>query len=790
MNLDTRFKDGIYFVDLAPVREPESFLTSIARTIGLKETSDQPLLDELGKQLHEKKLLLLLDNFEQLTSASPLVVELLGHCPHLRLLVTSREALHIRGEQVFPVSPLALPDVDFKKLPREEAMRFESIQLFMERASAVRPDFGITDENAPVIAGICSRLDGLPLAIELAAARISLFSPQDLLRRLDNRLKLLRGGARDLPSRQQTLEDTIDWSYELLDDTEKQLFTLFSVFQSCTIGDVEAVAAEIMQTGKSNRDVIDVLSSLVDKSLIRRSEQDTGKQRLHMLETIREYASERLSGDTEFHATARRKHAEYYAGFSKRQWQRLTGNEREAALREIETDIENVRLAWQYWVAESDLEQLQKLTDSLWLLFHAKGWFSAIVELTTDLLKVLSSVPSSPERAEQEIMLQTSLGRVMMALKGCTPEVEEVYKHALQLCKKYGEIPRSFLILRALASFYVYVGNMEECRVFGEQILSLADQLSDDGMRIEAYLLFGYTTAFTGDILKGLDYLHKAISLYKPGTDGSQSFRFGNNSGIICRTTSAICYWMIGYPATSLKYSEEAFALAEKLDHPSSKLYALFHIGLLHHYRREDEAVLKYTETAMDLAEKLDFPIWRAVVSCLHGAALSETGRIEEGLAEFNLGLEMYAELKTPPVFWPLLLMIKAGVYIRAEKFRESLDIVDETFNIIGKFPGNPMLSELYRLKGDVLLMVSPDEYIEPENLFKQALQIARKHRTATFELRAAISLSRMWIRQNKGKESRQFLKAVCDKFTEDFETVELKEAKEILSGSSKTISN
>ncbi|HKJ42547.1 MAG TPA: hypothetical protein VKA27_10670, partial [Sunxiuqinia sp.] len=537
----------------------------------------------------------------------------------------------------------------------------------------------------------------------------------------------------------------------------------------------------IKQIDETNVYILDILTSLVDKSLIRRTEQAGGKQRLIMLETIREYAAERLDEDSDFHAAAKRKHAVFYADFSRKQWKRLTGNERETALQEFEENIENVRIAWQYWVIESDFEQLQKLTDSLWLLFHARGWYSAIVELTTDLLKVLASTPTTQERSKQEIMLQTSLGRVLMAIKGCTPEVEGIFTHALELCKIYGEIPNSFPILRALASFYGFLGNMDKCKSLGNQILSLAEKLDDVIMKVEGYLLVGYTSAFTGDLNKGLEYLEKGIAIYKTDSGGSRSFKFGNNPGLIVHTTSALCSWMLGYPERAFKFSEGALELAEKLDHPSSKIYVLFHTGLLHHYKREDEIALMYAETALEIADNNEFEIRKAVVSCLHGAALAVTGKVEDWMAAFNHGLNMYSELNTPPVFWPLLLLLKAGVYIQAKKFKQVMDIIEETFTIFKQATGNPMLSELYRLKGDVLIMAKPDEFTQAEGLFEQALQIARKHNTATFELRAAISLCQLWRTQGKAEQGRQILSEAYDKFTEGFDSVDLIEAKSLL---------
>jgi len=239
----------------------------------------------------------------------------------------------------------------------------------------------------------------------------------------------------------------------------------------------------------------------------------------------------------------------------------------------------------------------------------------------------------------------------------------------------------------------------------------------------------GYSTAFSGDLHKGLAYLEQGIAVYKPETGASHSFRFGNNPGLICLTTSAICSWMLGYHQRSLEYADRAMSLADNLDSPSSKIYALFHTGLLHLYKREDEMALKHAAAALEIARNQEYQIWKAVVACLHGAALAGTGRVEDGMAEFNRGLELYTELKTPPVFWPMLLLMKTGVYIQAEKPQDALNIIDEAFAILGNASGNPLLSELYRLKGEVLLMISPDACDQSEELFKKALENAKSAR-------------------------------------------------------------
>src|SRR5205807_1665043 len=256
----------------------ESVLSVTARAVGLREGSNGPLLDDLKRQIRTQKMLLLLDNFEQVTVAAPTMAELLRDCPELKQLVTSREALHVSGENVFPVPPLAVPETDLKHASVEQLAQSEAVQLFVERAQAVKPDFRLTDENAPAVAELCLGLDGLPLAIELATARLGLFSPQALVERLGNRLKLLKGGARDVPVRQQTLHDTIGWSYEMLDGREQHLFGLLSVFSGATFEAVEDVANQVK--GLDEIDVLDGLSSLVDKSLVRQVDLRDAESRL------------------------------------------------------------------------------------------------------------------------------------------------------------------------------------------------------------------------------------------------------------------------------------------------------------------------------------------------------------------------------------------------------------------------------------------------------------------------------------------------------------------------------
>lgn len=781
-DLVDRFVDGVYFVDLAPLREPEVVMTTIARTIGIRETTDRPLLEDLREHLQSKQMLLLLDNFEQVIAAGHGVAELLQSCPQLMLLVTSREPLHLRSEHNYPVPPLGLPRGDLKQQSPDQLTQSEAVRLFIERSVAVKPNFALTSDNASAVAEICARLDGLPLAIELAAARLRLFSPHALLERLGGPLQLLRGGARDLPVRQQTLRDTIDWSYELLDDGEQELFALLSVFAGCTFEAVEAVADESDLPDGKKANALDGVTSLVDKSLIREVDQDTGELRLVMLETVREYASERLERDPELSAAAHKAHATYFANFARRQWDRLSGDGRETALQQMESEIENLRIAWSYWVEKGDLEQLNKFVNSILLLYDARGWFHATVAVTNNLLNVLAATPSTPQRVEQEIILQTSLARALLATRGYTLEAEQAYVRALELCESAGEVPQLFPVLRGLASLYGLRSEHEKALQMGERILRLADHLDDMDMKTEGLLVTGYNLAFNENMQSGLERIERAIALYNSRRQRARRAGVGSYSAIVGLTASAFFLWMRGYPDRAQSRAADSIALAQELNHVYSLTYAQFHNGLLHMWLRNPEIALESAEVVLQLAETHGFHIWSAIGSCLRAAALIKTGVTDEGLTLIEQGMNTYRGLKTPPVFWPLLLHLCAGAYGAASRPEEGLRLLDEALVAeSGSKSTGALATEFSVLKGDLMLASSSANVGDAEAIYRWALHNAQEADVPMVELRAAMRLSRLWSSQGRTEQARELLNEAYSKITEGFATPDLKETRAIL---------
>jgi predicted ATPase/class 3 adenylate cyclase len=767
-----RFEDGVYFVDLSSVRDADAVFETIVRAVGLTGASDEQLLEVLKLELRARHMLLILDNFEQVMNAADGVADLLHQCSELKILVTSREALSVRGEHLLAVPPLSVPDARAARTSAERVAEYDAVRLFIERAREARPGFALSDDNASAIAEISARLDGLPLAIELAAARVKLFSPQELSDRLRSRLELLGRGPRDLPARQQTLRNTIEWSYQLLDGEERAIFQLLSVFAPTRVEAVEEVVGRLESLG--DIDVVDRLASLVDKSLVDSAEV-AGRQRLSMLETIREFAAERLLGEPGLGNAARQAHAAYFSDFAQARRERLYRPEREDTLTELELELGNLVTAWRYWVAARDLPQLERLLDVLWVLHDARGWYHGVVDLSNDLLDVLSAVPSTPERAQEEITLRTSLARGILAVRGYTKEAEEAFMAALALSEG-GEQPRRFPVLRSLATFHLYRGEFDKTAAIGRELLELAEQQDDSGLQVEGHLIVGSSVAFLGDVSTGLNHLDRAIALFDPDRHQPGPLRLGPSSGVSSHTTSALLLWLLGSPDRAADRAGRALELAGQLNHPFTQAYTRFHVGLLDLWRREYELVQARGSGVLEVAEEHDYPIWRALGLALEGAAMTGLGRPEEGLARIDRGIDLYQGLKTPPVFWPLLLSVKAGALGLSGQPAGGLELVDEAVAITGddhiQFP------DFALLKGDLLLALA--DASGAESRFRSAFEIAESLGLRMPQLRAATRLTRLRRAARKRPDGSDVLRDVFETFTEGFETPDLVEARAV----------
>jgi predicted ATPase/class 3 adenylate cyclase len=768
-----RFEDGVYFVDLSNVRDSGSAFEVIARTLDVGRSGDESPLGTLKAAVRDQHILLLLDNFEQVIEAADGVAELLQSCGQLKLLVTSREALRVRGEHLFTVPPLSLPH-EGAGSSALDLTEYEAVRLFVERAREASPGFALSEDNAAAVTEICARLDGLALAIELAAARLRLFSPQEVRDRLQTRLELLRGGPRDQPARQRALRDTIEWSYELLGGEERAIFEVLSLFTPACVESVEEVVKRVDLLRAV--DVVERLMSLVDKSLVR-SVAAPGRPQLSMLETIREYAAERLEHEPELAGAARQAHAEYFSDFAEVRRGELSGPGRDLALAELAFELGNLRSAWHYWVEAQDFQQLNKLLDSLWVLHDAHGWYLGAVDLTNDLLSVLSSTPSTRDRAREEITLQTSLARGLAAIYGYTEEVEQAYGRALDLAEELGEVPRRFSVLRSLATFHLYRGEFEKTAWVGRQLLDLAEQEPDAGLQVEGHLLLGSSVAFLGDHIAGLDHLDRAIALFDPLEHQAGRFRLGPSPGVPPYTTSAFLLWRLGYPDRAAERAAAGLELAEKLHHPFTQAYALFHVGFLDLWRRDFTRVRERASGALDVAEEHDFLIWRALGLVLRGVADTGLGGHDRGLVDIDRGIALYEGLKSPPVFWPQILSIRAGALALAGRPAEGLRSTDEAIEMMGE--SELLTPELALLKGDLLVAMGDVEAATVQ--FQRVFHTTGELGLRMPQLQSATRLARLWRASPNAPQGGDMVREVLETFTEGFDTADLVEARDLL---------
>lgn len=379
--LIAEYEEGVVWVALAAVTDPALVPATIAATLGIKEVSGQPVLQTLAEYLRRKQMLLVLDNFEQVIEAARWVGELLAYAPGIRILVTSRQVLRLTGEHDYLVPPLPIPDLR-RKQPPAQLLHCEAVTLFVQRARAVNSRFQPTEDNVSAVAEMCVQLDGLPLAIELAAAQSRMLAPATMRDRLSSRLKALTSGARDLPARQQTLRATLDWSYNLLDEGEKTLFARLGVFVGgWTPEAAEAVcnpspgAADASPLRPLPITVFDGLESLIDKSLIQQAQTASGEMRFMMLETIREYAVEKLEAKGEGRAT-RERHIRYYVALAERAVPQLDGADQRIWLDCLETELDNLRAAFSRSFEEGGSEFGVELAGDLLRFWEIRGYFA------------------------------------------------------------------------------------------------------------------------------------------------------------------------------------------------------------------------------------------------------------------------------------------------------------------------------------------------------------------------------------------------------------------------------
>jgi predicted ATPase/DNA-binding XRE family transcriptional regulator len=592
------FRDGVVLVELAPLRGAPLVLPAIAAALGVHESGRIPLVESVTASLQGRKLLLVLDTCEHLLAAGPLVVDLLVACPGLSVLATSREPFHLRGEHRLDVPPLPVPTrVD--AFGAGELVRFSSVALFLQQARAIAPSLALDEESIRAVAEICQRLDGLPLAIELAASRIRLFPPQALLQRLSRPLLLLAGGARDAPVRQQTLRGAIDWSYQLLSPDEQRRFARLSVFAGgWTLEAAEAICADGDGLG-----VLEGMASLVDKSLVRQEGAD--EPRMGMLDTLREYAQEQLEATGEAPAV-RRRHAEHFLAMAREAEADLPGRNQARWLRRLHGELDNLRTALAWWRDSGEIDLALRLAGALQWFWYAGGHWTEGRAWLESLLTLDTPPRPTPGRAAA----LTALGGYNRGLSNFEVGRSQL-DESLAIWRALNDVRGMGRALVELAVIVAAQGDAARARSLNDEALALARAAGDRSYVALALHSLGILAGQEGDEATARSRLAESRGVWHElGASGMLSLA-SNSLGDLARSR--------GRFAEAAAYYRESLGLAEGA--ATRQMRAVYRHNLGHATHRlgdRDQARTLFAEALSRFRELGDR---RGMAECVAGLA-------------------------------------------------------------------------------------------------------------------------------------------------------------------------
>ncbi len=635
------FKDGVFFIQLASLRDSSLVLDAIAQTFGLRSTADTKLSEVLERHLRDKHLLLVLDNFEHVIHAAPVVSALLTDLPKLKVLVTSRSLLHVTGEHTYPVLPMHLPDAE-ATLNLQTLAQNEVVHLFVDRAAGVKPDFTLTDENAHWVVEICTRLDGLPLAIELAAVRLRLLPLEGMLTQLEHRLPFLKGGPKDLPDRQRALRSTIAWSYTLLEADEQKLFRRLAVFAGgCTWEAAKAVSqlpGDPVLRRELEVDVLDSLEKLVDQSLLQQSDVQ-GTARFTMLETIREYALEHLYASAEADSV-QQAHALFYLELAEASEYQLDGPEPELWMERLDWELDNLRAALT-WALEHDHEMSLRMASALtryWILqarlMEGHDWLAQVLAKSSTPDFNLNPLRAWVLRAacelawhqgdsrtgikygEESVHIFQSLGNrhglayALMTLAQATfsfPDSNEtlpLLEESLVLCRKLND---ALVLMKAL---YIYgwkldnLGKFELAHAAAEECYHLAEDTGAKDSLAAALWILGTIEYSQYHHTAAMLFCEKSLRLYQQiGNKTGERFALSRISVVLCSQ---------GHYNRARQYARKTLALSLKTANKNciaETVYLIGYIALLQGQLPEAKTRFKESLALLRETDLIDFTI-------------------------------------------------------------------------------------------------------------------------------------------------------------------------------------
>ncbi|HWO03441.1 MAG TPA: BTAD domain-containing putative transcriptional regulator [Methylomirabilota bacterium] len=769
------FTDGVWVAELAPLSDPGLVPVTVAVALGVTLLAGAESPERVAAALGAKRVLLMLDNCEHVIEEAARMAEaLLRANPHARVMATSREPLRAPGEYVYRVLPLEVPAEGAEG--REALLNAAAVQLFVARAQAVELHFALDARTAAITGAVCRRLDGIPLAIELAAARTAALGLEELAARLDDRFRLLTGGHRTALPRHQTLRATLDWSNELLPAIERTVLRRLAILVGGFT--LEAASAVATAADLGAPEVVDSVTNLAAKSLVV-VEVVGAVTRYRLLETTRAYALEKLTESGELEQVARH-HAEYYRDLFERaevEWETRPTLEWVAA---YGRQIDNVRAAldWAFSPGGDASIGAALTAASVPLWFQ----YSLMLECRGRVERALASLePRSGRGGRREMQLFAALGVSLMQTKGPAPDTTAAWTTALEIAERLDDIEYQLRALWGLWHFRVSLGECRAALALAESFCGRVAGSDNPAELLVGERMVGVSLHYLGDQANARRHLERMLSRYVTPAHRSHAIRFQYDQQVAARMILARILWLQGFPDQALRTAQENVEDARAIDHALSLCYALEAACLVPLWIADLPAAERSVAMLLDHSARHALTVWHARGRCLNGVLLIKRGEIGGGLPLLRGALEELGETGFVPHHTALLGTLALGLAGRGE-IAQGLATIDEALARSERDEEYWCIAELLRIKGE-LVMLAGGSGAGPaaEGQFQQALDWARRQGALSLELRGATGLAGRWHGRGQTGPARELLAPVYGQFTEGFDTADLRAAKALL---------
>ncbi len=762
------YENGVWLVDLARLADPTLVRSTVAAAVGVEVNREEPLVSLVGA-LRDKRMLIVLDNCAHVVDAvATLVVAIVRSAPGVHILATSREPLRVEGEHVHRLGPLENPPAS-ARLDAAATMRFPAIQLFVGQAAASIGEFELRDEDASIVGEICRKLDGIPLAIEFAAARVGVLGVRGLAARLDDRLRVLTSGRRTALGHHRTMRAALDWSYDLLTASEQTIFLRLAIFAGGFT--LAAAAAVTNDASHSGDDVVDLVLELAAKSLVA-ADVDDAEPRFRLLETTRAYALEKLAESGEREAMARR-HAAYYRYLFEASAHDAAD---ESATYALEIDNLRAALAWAFGPG-GDLSVgvcLAAESVPLWVLMslldECHGWKE----------RAIRSLDEAGLRGtRQEMVLQAALGISLQFAKGVTAEAHAALSRALELAEHLGDAEYHLRIIHSLWVYHTRLGEVRTTLALARQAETVAVSIADPVARATADRMLGVSLHGAGEHGSARICLERLLRIQPPASRRAYIRRFGFDQRVVARYVLAQILWVQGFPDQAVQAGRRSVEEARDLQHPLSLCGALAWAGTALSLRIGDLAAAQaFSEELVEYAERNSLADYHAYGLAVQAILWLRSGSSEAGIEQIRGALNRWRASK-----WHIYLTMDdfAEAVANAGHVEEISAIVDETLERAERNQELWAFPEALRLKGELLLLQNESNLGLGEKYFVRSLDLARAQGALSWELRTATSIARLKRMQGRREEARDLLGTAYARFTEGFETDDLKRAKQLL---------